>query len=358
MTWLGAELSVDQRDIVQLVEAAALHMGDDESSSPHDADLSEWVTKQRSALGEQGIWSLGIDEAAGGGGAPLDLRLTALMALGGRSAALAWACAQAHAAVEVLGADERLGDLVESIVAAEAPVCVVDLESEHVRLVEQDERIHGLVERMDPAGASPHVVVLTGDDSAWLLRPDHLSSVRRQRCTGLRAAMTLAASVGDARAPEPVRMRGVDVVGVRSRLRLAGAAIAAGLAMAAAEQAVAYSHNRVQFGSPLTELPTVRAALFDQMAQAGGALAVLATPQDPVWAAAALQRNCESAINVCAAAVQSLGGYGYLAEYGVERLLRDAISLRAATDALGAGRASAARLVGLQRAETRAEQER
>jgi alkylation response protein AidB-like acyl-CoA dehydrogenase len=50
--------------------------------------------------------------------------------------------------------------------------------------------------------------------------------------------------------------------------------------------------------------------------------------------------------------VQIHGGYGYLAEYGVERLVRDAISLRAATDAGGGSRAAAALLAGYSPGDT------
>jgi hypothetical protein len=50
---------------------------------------------------------------------------------------------------------------------------------------------------------------------------------------------------------------------------------------------------------------------------------------------------------VAAASVQSLGGYGYMADYLVEGLLRDAISLRAACRASESSHAAALSLVGV-----------
>jgi alkylation response protein AidB-like acyl-CoA dehydrogenase len=44
--------------------------------------------------------------------------------------------------------------------------------------------------------------------------------------------------------------------------------------------------------------------------------------------------------------VQSHGGYGYMTEYRVEGLLRDAVSLRAAARATESARAAARALVG------------
>jgi alkylation response protein AidB-like acyl-CoA dehydrogenase len=115
-----------------------------------------------------------------------------------------------------------------------------------------------------------------------------------------------------------------------------------------AQAALAYSSSRVQFGAPLTELPTVRGSLSRQ---AGAARSLLTTVvaqglDDPTAAAATLDRVCDETVDVAAAAVQAHGGYGYMAEYAVEGLLRDAVSLRAAARAQDAARRGARGLVG------------
>jgi hypothetical protein len=62
---------------------------------------------------------------------------------------------------------------------------------------------------------------------------------------------------------------------------------------------------------------------------------------------AVLREACDRAIEVAAAALQSFGGYGYLAEYPAERYLRDAVSLRAAADPQGMASSTADSLVGV-----------
>jgi alkylation response protein AidB-like acyl-CoA dehydrogenase len=138
---------------------------------------------------------------------------------------------------------------------------------------------------------------------------------------------------------------GADLASARVRLRLGAAAVAAGIAGAAADAAAEYAAGRVQFGAPLTALPTVRHSLLAQASAVTTMLAaVVAAPDDPGAAAAVQRAACDGAIDVCAAALQSHGGYGYLVEYGAERRLRDAVSLRAATDVQGAAAAAAGAL--------------
>ncbi|KAA9163296.1 acyl-CoA dehydrogenase [Amycolatopsis acidicola] len=322
----GIPLSQDQRDVIDLVDAVVAKYGE----APGD-DAPDKIGEARHALADAGLWTLGAGEERGGGGAPLVLRLTALAALGRYWPALAWSSAQAHAAAEVLD-----GRVLESVHAARDLVCVVDADSPRSELNQDEARLRGRLSRLDPAGRSPHVLVL-GGDTAWLIEPGSLGYGDVLRRTGLAGAMTISATVD---AP----VNGFPMTpGVRARLQLAGGAIAAGIAAEAAERALAYSRERVQFGAPLTALPTVRQSLFEQSATAAEAFTeALAAPETPHRAAAVLARNCERAISVAAAALQSHGGYGYLAEYGVERLLRDAVSLRAATDATHSARAAAA----------------
>lgn len=338
MTWFATGLSQDQADLVSLVDAVvAKHgevLGDDASTA----------ARARVAMAEAGLWTIGISEDRGGGGAPMPLRLTAMVALGQRWAAWAWACAQVHAAAELL--DGHDGAKLWSHIHAADPFVVVDAAAPHVEVEIDHERIRGSLRRVDPAGDNPHVVVLVDDSTAWLLPPEALDNIRSLRRTGMAGALSISAEI-DASAADAVILTDVPVDEVRARLQLAGAAIAAGIALEAAERSVAYAGARVQFGAPLTELPTVRGALFDQARHATDALTLaLGTAATPWRAAAVLAGNCERAIEAATSAVQAHGGYGYLAEYEVERLLRDAVSLRAATAAAHGARSSAANLVG------------
>jgi alkylation response protein AidB-like acyl-CoA dehydrogenase len=130
---------------------------------------------------------------------------------------------------------------------------------------------------------------------------------------------------------------GADVDAAILRLRLGAAAVALGIADAAADAALRYCANRKQFGGPLTDLATVRESLF--LAKRDASSSVLGALEEKTLSAeracAMVDAACETAIEATARALQLHGGYGYLVEYDVERLLRDAVSLRAACDASG-----------------------
>ena len=324
-------LSTDQADLADMLDAVLADAGE----QPGDVDPDR-IAALRWQLAELGVWTLG----AGADGAPDELAAVAFARLGRTAPALGWAAVQAHAAVELLGTAPLAG----RVRAGEVAVAVVDEGSPAVQLTVRDGHIAGRVDRVDPAGEPAHVVVL-GHGSALVLSPKSLRSTPLRR-TGLDGALTASVELV---APVPetdVRLDAADTTAARVRLRLGAAAVAAGIAEAAAESALAYSGQREQFGAPLTALPTVRDALFAASGAAATALRQVLRPRDctPWQAAAVLDAACEQTIDTCTRAVQAHGGYGYLAEYPVERMLRDAVSLRAACDVTTARRAAAAEL--------------
>ncbi len=127
--------------------------------------------------------------------------------------------------------------------------------------------------------------------------------------------------------------------------RLGGAAVALGVAQAAFEHAAGYAREREQFGRTLAAFGAIRhklagmatriaaaRALVRETARAldaGGAGGVgtaswtgrpglAATPDMARWAAN------RAAVSVAREAVQIFGGYGYMRDYPVEKLMRDA----------------------------------
>jgi len=113
--------------------------------------------------------------------------------------------------------------------------------------------------------------------------------------------------------------------------RIGIAAQAVGMARAAFEAALAYAQDRKSFGKPLTEHQALNFKLADM------ATAIEAARQ-LVWHAAALRdagEPClkeasmaklfasEMAERVCSEAIQVHGGYGYVADFPVERIYRD-----------------------------------
>ena len=114
--------------------------------------------------------------------------------------------------------------------------------------------------------------------------------------------------------------------------RLNIAACSLGGAQAAYDKAAAYVRDREAFGGALIDEPTIRFALAD-MATA------LETSRILLWrAASALDNNAADKVELCAMAkryvtdtcfdvadqaLQLHGGYGYLREYGLEKIVRD-----------------------------------
>ncbi|MGW5150578.1 acyl-CoA dehydrogenase family protein [Rhodococcus koreensis] len=337
--WWGPELGGDESDVRAMLDSFI---------AAHDTELeddSTVVAGLVSELAGLGIWTVGSAESAGGGGAGRELTVVALERLGRAWPALGWASVQAHAAVDVLAGDDRFTDLVAQIHTGAAAVAVVDAGSAHVRLAWSGDTLSGSIDRVDVAAEQPHVLVLI-DDDAVLVAPTALTAAPVRR-TGLGGALTRALDV-QAPGDSVHELVGADVAAARARLRLGAAAVAAGIAGAAADAAAEYAAGRRQFGAALTAIPTVRQSLLGQATRSVVTLAaILAVADDPVQTVAVVREACDGAIDVAAAALQSHGGYGYLTEYSAERRLRDAVSLRAATDTQGAAAAAARTLVGL-----------
>lgn len=114
--------------------------------------------------------------------------------------------------------------------------------------------------------------------------------------------------------------------------RIGIAAQALGIAQGAYEQALRYAKERVQFGKTLSEFQTIQFRLADMATQIEAARllvyqsAYLASQHKSVSKASAMAKlfASETAMWVTTQAVQIHGGYGYIREYPVERMMRDA----------------------------------
>jgi alkylation response protein AidB-like acyl-CoA dehydrogenase len=117
----------------------------------------------------------------------------------------------------------------------------------------------------------------------------------------------------------------------RSRPGIAAQAV--GIAQGALDVAAHYATERVQFGKPIGEFQMIQALLADMDAQTEAARALLYTAcaaidagdGDPGrWAAVCKLIAGDTAMRVTTDAVQVLGGYGYVDDFPVERMMRDA----------------------------------
>lgn len=328
MTWRGPELDADQRDVMAMLDAFASDRG------PVLSDDASAVSELVRALVDLEVWTLGVDERHGGGGAERSLVLAVLERLGRYWPALGWACAQAQVAPNLLGRDDRFADLVSRVHAGDIGVAVVDARADVVRLERTGDLLVGTIDRIDAACENPFVLVLYEGNAATLLTADAVESDPVAR-TGLAGALTRSlrvhATLGLS-AYDVEGIEGVEGARARARLWLGAGAVAAGVAGAAVDAAHSYAGSRIQFGAPLTALPPVGRSLFAQAARTTGILALLwaAAESDLTHVAGALREACDGAIEVAASALQTHGGYGYLMEYPAARYLQDAISLRAA----------------------------
>jgi butyryl-CoA dehydrogenase len=112
--------------------------------------------------------------------------------------------------------------------------------------------------------------------------------------------------------------------------RIGIAAQCVGMARAALEIAVRYAHERQAFGKPIFEHQAVSFRLADMAANLEAArqlalhAAALKSAGQPCLVEASMAKlfASETAEKICSDAIQTLGGAGYMQDFGVERIYR------------------------------------
>ena len=154
---------------------------------------------------------------------------------------------------------------------------------------------------------------------------------------GIRASDTTSIIYDQVKVPKENQI-GADGFGFRFALntldggRIGIAAQAIGIAQGAYEKALQYSKERKTFGKPIFEHQAIAFKLADMATEIEAArllvhrAAWLKDLHQDFTAAAALAKYtaAEVAMKHTTQAVQILGGYGYVREYHVERMMRDA----------------------------------
>ena len=114
--------------------------------------------------------------------------------------------------------------------------------------------------------------------------------------------------------------------------RVGMAAQAIGISEAAIEASVKYSKERVQFGKPIAALQGIQWYIADMAARTEAAKALVLSAaeaidhKEPVTKLASMAKyiSSENAVWVTNKALQIHGGYGYMTDYPIERMYRDA----------------------------------
>jgi isovaleryl-CoA dehydrogenase len=154
---------------------------------------------------------------------------------------------------------------------------------------------------------------------------------------GMRGSPTSEVFFEDCRVPSENLVKGENralgiLLGGLDVERTVGAAMGAGLMRAAFDRALAYAKEREQFGQPILmfEMVAEKLANMSMEVEASRLLTLKAAAlcdegvRCSAEASHAKLFASEAAVRAASDAVQILGGYGYMQEYEVERLLRDA----------------------------------
>lgn len=153
---------------------------------------------------------------------------------------------------------------------------------------------------------------------------------------GQKASDTCALAFDDMEVPLSQRI-GAEGEGYKIALstlesgRIGIASQAVGMARAALDYAIGYARERKAFGGAIVDLQAVGFRLADAKTRLEAArqltlhAARLKAEGKPALEAACMAKlfASEAAEAICTAAIQTLGGYGFLADYPVERIYRD-----------------------------------
>ena len=208
--------------------------------------------------------------------------------------------------------------------------------------------INGQKAWISNAGVADFYVVFATTDranrrtSAFVVEKDRegFDPGKLEHKLGIKGSPTGAPSLSDVRVPHENLIgeegKGLQVaLGTLERTRLGAAAQAVGIAQGATDYANGYAKERVAFGKPISELQAIQFKLADMETGTAAARELLykacsmadrsERPADlGKWTSMAKLFASDNAMRVTVEAVQVLGGYGYVNEYPVERMMRDA----------------------------------
>ncbi|MFC1982156.1 acyl-CoA dehydrogenase family protein, partial [Chloroflexota bacterium] len=176
--------------------------------------------------------------------------------------------------------------------------------------------------------------------SAFLVEKDTpgFSFGKKEKKLGIRTSSTRELIFRDCLVPAE-NMIGREGMGFIMTMRILDwsrpgiGAQALGLAQGALEAAVDYARQRIQFGHPIIALPVVQNMLADMAIQVEAARALTyatartidsGAKQFTEESAMAKVFASDTAMKVATDAVQIFGGAGYMRDYPVEKMLRDA----------------------------------
>ncbi|HSS31753.1 MAG TPA: acyl-CoA dehydrogenase family protein [Solirubrobacterales bacterium] len=322
---------------------------------------SEYPWDIRKLLAEQDILGLPFDEEHGGTGTG-----TLMLQIGVEE--IAKACASSALIlmiqelgtlpIKLFGSDEQKQRFLPKCAAGEwspafalsEPEAGSDPASMRTNAVRDGDEwvINGQKSWITNAGVADFYVVFAMTDrekrriSAFVVEKERegFDSGPLEHKLGIKGSPTGSPSFTDVRVPAENLIgeegRGLAVaLGTLERTRLGAGAQAVGIAQGATNFANEYAKERIAFGKPINELQAIQFKLADMEAGTAAARELLYKAcsladreQRPAdlgkWTSMAKLIASDNAMKVTVEAIQVLGGYGYVNEYPVERMLRDA----------------------------------
>jgi butyryl-CoA dehydrogenase len=353
------DLSDEQLDLREMTARVAR-----ERHAPH---VQEWdrervalPVQERRRLAELGLIGMTLPEEYGGGGRPLLDALIVIEELAKVSMMGTWpvfeGCTGPARVVELFGTDEQQQRLLPPVIAGETTIAVAISEPDagsaatdasiKARIEGDEVVINGSKRWCSGAGHAEQYLVYVrfgsapGASGIGAVIVDReaagLTFGPRENLMGWRGVHSADMFFDDVRVP-------VDNVivseGGFKRLftafsieRLGNSTNSLAIAQAALDRTAAYVQERKQFGKEIIEFQTVQAMLADMIVQVEASRLLIwraafhagTGPPNPLEASVAKCFANEMAKKVTDLAIQLHGGYGYSAEYDVERMHRDA----------------------------------
>ena len=206
--------------------------------------------------------------------------------------------------------------------------------------------INGQKNWITNAGIADYYVVFAKTDreknriSAFIVESDRagFDAGKMEHKLGIKGSPTGQPSFSDVRVPAEnligTEGKGLGVaLATLQRTRLGAAAQAVGISQGATDYANDYAKERVAFGKPINQLQGLQFKLADMETRTAAARELLYRacamvdsnhPDSGKYTSMAKLFASDTAMAVTVDAVQVLGGYGYVNEYPVERMMRDA----------------------------------
>ena len=165
-----------------------------------------------------------------------------------------------------------------------------------------------------------------------------LSFGANEKKMGWNAQPTAQVILEDCRVPSANLVGGIEGEGFKFAMsgldggRINIGACSLGAAWAALDKAVAYVHERKAFGKTLAEFQALQFKLADMATDLDAARLMIwraadaldrADPAAAKYSAMAKRSATDLGFQICNEALQLHGGYGYLKDYGLEKLVRD-----------------------------------